>query len=139
MPKKKSIKRKNIITNQKNKANDTKKKKWISIEVKSLITSIINNSYKPKFNIDTRCYYSLGDSAITAQYFGALNFFIYLIIDLLGIFFNVKDVTVDVEPKFNDDFNIDTELNCILYINITQIIIIAILIIKNIKFKGGTR
>ncbi|MGL4989982.1 MAG: DUF2953 domain-containing protein [Sarcina sp.] len=79
--------------------------------------------------------YSTGDAAMTAQSFGIINTFFYFIIDSLNLIFNVKTPDISINPIFEDNFILNTKLTCILYINLTQIIIIGIILLRNLKFE----
>ena len=115
----------------------SKRLKKITIAKKDLFYNLINNKYKPKLKFDFRLNYSLNDAALTAQSFSGINTLFYLISSCFNLFFNFKSINTSIEPSFNSDIFINFKFNCILYINFTQIIFIAFILLKNLKLKGG--
>lgn len=127
----------NAKSSQKTFEEEKKSRKKIEVNIKNLISSLMNNKIKPKLKLELLIDYSLGDAAHTAQIFGIINTLIYLNFEVLNLFIKLKTPKISITPIFNSELLVNTKINSILYINLAQIIYIAILVLKNIKRKGG--
>lgn len=125
----------------KNKKKKQKKKlhllKYFNVKKVNLINNFIGNKYKPELIIYNNISYSLCDAAITGILYGLLNTIFYSFFATINLFFNLKIKFNKITPIFEDRNSISFLNKSIIKINFVQIIIMIVIIIKNIRFKGG--
>lgn len=102
-----------------------------------LINSLNGNPFKPYIHIDGFFKYSLKDAARTAVSFGVLQSFAPTIIYILNIIFRIKNINIPITPIFEDNFILNSEINCIFTTSLAKTMFIVILLIKNlVNIKG---
>ncbi|MGL5069455.1 MAG: DUF2953 domain-containing protein [Sarcina sp.] len=137
---------KNLENNRSSKNSKNKKGKLaiffkkvitkITIEPLKLLNDLTNNRYKPKIVIKNNMNYSFDDAALTAELFGFMNFGIYSVLSIIGLFLNIVPY-IELIPTFSNKTYFDIEFESILSVSLAQIIFILFILIKNIKLKGG--
>ncbi|MGL5821770.1 MAG: DUF2953 domain-containing protein, partial [Sarcina sp.] len=139
--KKKMVFVENSNDNPTKKTNTPKKKKKknplknLSIQPINLMNDLVKNKFKPTLFLSINSTYSLTDAAITAELFGLINIFLYFLVDLLNLFIDLKP-NFEIIPSFENKNKFDGNIVCIIKISLAQIIVILILVIKNLIYKG---
>ncbi|WP_055070763.1 DUF2953 domain-containing protein [Clostridium massiliamazoniense] len=140
------LKVKNLNSKDKKTKNEKKSKKktvyllkHLDIKKINLINNFIDNKYKPKLIIYNDISYSLCDAAITAIVYGLISAVFYSFFATINLFFNLKINYNKITPIFEDKNSISFFNKSIIKVNLVQIIIMIVIIIKNTRFKGGTQ
>lgn len=118
-------------SSKKNKKS-SKPKKILSI--KKLYRNITCNKFKPKIKISCSLTYGLEDAALCAILYGLICNFPNLLYFLLSSIFKVKNLSFDINPKFNT-FILSFGISSIFYFNIANIIYMLYLVSKSREIK----
>ncbi|MGL4740683.1 MAG: hypothetical protein ACRC41_07740 [Sarcina sp.] len=125
----------NYSRNKQKKKKNLNLLKKFSIKINSFINSLMKNKFKPTLFININGFYSIEDAAINAEAFGLINILLYSLVDFLNLF--IKTIPAfKITPLFENKNNLDTNISCIIKINLAQIIFILMLLIKNLTYKG---
>lgn len=135
----KNLKSKKTENEEKGKEKRVHLLKHFNIKKVNLINNFIDNKYKPKLIIYNEISYSLCDAAITAITYGLLSTVFYSLFAVINLFFNLKINSNKITPAFEDKIAINFFNKSIIKVNLVQIIIMIVIIIKNTRFKGGTQ
>lgn len=111
----------------------------ISINKMNLFSDFVNNRFKPVIIFDNSFSYSTEDAALTAILYGVFNTVIYSLFSFLNLLLNIKIKENEITPIFEDKTSINLNNKSIIKVNFVQIIIMLVILLKNIKFKGGTQ
>lgn len=87
--------------------------------------------FKPalKLKLDIIC--GVDDAAYTALLHGIITSFYPIIVQLLGLFFKVKENTIKVQPEFNK-FILKLEIHSIIFINLAKVIYMSFIIYRHL-------
>jgi len=127
----KSLKSKGTVKKEKKKkakSSILKNKKLI----RTLISSISKNRFKPILNIKGTIHYSLNDHSVTAISYGIISAIIPFIYKALGVPFRIKKFSLPISPIFKEIFHLKLHIEGIIYISFGQIIYISFLILQTI-------
>lgn len=126
---KKLLKKKPDIKN--NKTNSKLQKKYNKkISYKNLYRNLSKNRLKPKIKIKVSLSYGIDDAAASAILYGLLCNIPTILYFILSIIFKVKDLSFDIDPKFNSTL-LTFGITSIFYFNIANIICILFLLFKS--------
>lgn len=107
--------------------------KGLSVKtVIQLIKLFNNNKFKPALSLNGYFYYSLGDAAKTAIFYGILSTYFPLLLFALNIIFRTKKFNLPITPVYEDKFIAKTEITSIITLSLAQITYMGILLIKGI-------
>lgn len=120
--------------NLKNNKNATTSKPQKNLSIKKLYKNITYNKFKPKIKISGSLTYGLEDAALCAILYGLICNFPNLLYFLLSSIFKVKNLSLDINPKFNT-FILSFGITSIFYFNIANIIYMLYLVIKSREIK----
>lgn len=124
---KKLMKKKPKIKTNKIKA---KRKFTRKLSFKNLYRNFSKNKLKPKIKIKASISYGIDDAAISAMLYGLLCNIPFILYLFLSIIFKVKDLSFDIDPKFNSTL-LTFGITSIFYFNIANIICILFLLFKS--------
>lgn len=120
------------------KSSPLKRKKIIKkISIRKLYTNISNNKFRPLIKIDGHLTFGIEDAAYCAILYGLLCNIPTLLGLILEKFFQVKDIKINIIPKFNTN-TISFGITSIFYFNVANIIYILYLIYKSFEIKEVT-
>lgn len=102
--------------------------------LKDLFLKLNSNKFKPFINMKTNIDFGISDAAICAIVYGLLWNLTTIIRIPLNLIFNIKDISLSINPKFNTNYLLFS-INSIFYISLANIIYIIFLLFKSFKNK----
>lgn len=104
----------------------------MDINIKPILKFLQKNRLKPSLRLNLKLVYGFGDAAYTGIFYGIIHAVCPFLIELLKGIAKVKKSKMSINPEFDKSiFNL--QISSIIFINLVQVIYIAINIIKIIK------
>lgn len=113
----------------------SKKLKTKKLSIIKLYRNLNTNKFKPKFKLKGDIDFELEDAAITAITYGLASNLIPLLYFSFSKLFNVKDLSLQINPHFTGKNLFNFTITSIFSLNIAQIIYILLLTIKSFENK----
>lgn len=112
-----------------------KKLKTKNLSIIKLYRNLNTNKFKPKFKLKGDVDFELEDAAVTAITYGLASNLIPFLYFSFSKFFNVKDLSLQINPHFTGKNLFNFTITSIFSLNIAQIIYILVLTIKSFENK----
>ena len=98
--------------------------------LRSTISTINNNNYKPYIRLACELNYGFDDAAVTGLSYGIFNSFSFILYKLVKLPFSIKDYKFTLIPHFNNTL-LNINATCIISFNIAKIIYMLLIILKS--------
>ena len=121
-----------LIKNNKFRPKGKRKKKF---PLKTLLSTLFENKYKPLILITGNIEYSLSNPMITAIFYGILFPLILSLSNYISKSFKILKYKIPINVSYKEKLFLKFNFNCIIFLSLVQIIIILLLLLKNIILK----